>query len=252
MLIALDIGNSSKKLGFFDAHSLSVCEMETHPLRSEVEYRDWVRGCMREKKVDKSPEGIIISSVVPGHTHVLERVLRGLFSVRPLVIDHTVKTGLRLDVPYPQSVGSDRLANAAAANELFRCPAAVIDFGTATTISVVGSESNYIGGAILPGIHGMNTSLAQGTALLTEVRVTPASAALGVDTETCIMSGLFFGTAGAVERIVSEIEQETGLTLRVVTTGGNSGLISRYLRRVHAVVPYLTLMGLKIIYTRNA
>lgn len=252
MLIALDIGNSSKKLGFFEGRDLSVCEIETHPLRSEDSYREWIRRCMREKKVDKSPEGIIISSVVPGHTGVLARALGGLFSVQPLVVDHSVKTGLRLDVPHPQGVGADRIANAVAADELFRCPVAVVDFGTATTISVVGRESNYIGGAIVPGIHMMNESLAHGTAQLTEVRMTSPPAALGTDTEACIMSGLFFGTAGAVERIVCEIERETGLTLRIVTTGGNSGLMARFLRREHAVIPYLTLMGLRVIFTRNA
>ena len=224
----------------------------THPLLSLARYSALIQDFLREKNIDKIPEGIIISSVVPGHAEALRKTLKRLFSVEPLIVDHTSKTGIRLDIPKPEELGSDRIVNAVAAEELYKCPVAVIDCGTATTISVVGKDANYIGGAILPGIRLMNESLAQGTSRLSEVQISPPLAALGVDTSACIRSGLFYGTAGAVERILSDIEGETGLRLKIVMTGGNSRYISKFMHRKHKVVPHLSLEGLRIIFTRNA
>jgi type III pantothenate kinase len=251
MLIALDIGNSSIKLGFFIKRDLFMRAFATHPLLSLARYSALIQDFLREKNIDKIPEGIIISSVVPGHTEALRKTLKRLFSVEPLIVDHTSKTGIRLDIPKPEELGSDRIVNAVAAEELYKCPVAVIDCGTATTISVVGKDANYIGGAILPGIRLMNESLAKGTARLSEIQIGLSCAALGIDTSACIRSGLLYGTAGAVERILSEIERETGLRLKIAMTGGHSGHISKCMTRKHTVVPHLTLEGLRIIYTRN-
>jgi len=223
----------------------------THPLLSLSRYSALIQHFLREKNIDKTPKGIIISSVVPGHTEALRKTLKRLFSVEPLIVDHTSKTGIRLDIPKPEELGSDRIANAVAAEELYKCPVAVIDCGTATTISVVGKDANYIGGAILPGIRLMNESLAKGTAGLSEIQISPSRAALGIDTSACIRSGLLYGTAGGVERILSEIERETGLRLKIAMTGGHSGCISKCMTRKHKVIPHLTLEGLRIIYTRN-
>jgi type III pantothenate kinase len=77
----------------------------------------------------------------------------------------------------------------------------------------------------------MNASLAKGTSRLQEAPLMPPDSALGVDTAHCIQSGLFYGTAGAVERILREIEKENGFKLKVVVTGGFGELISGFLQR---------------------
>jgi type III pantothenate kinase len=251
MLIALDIGNSSIKLCFFRAKGLFVLKIATQPLLSSSRYAALIRRCMKEKNIDKIPEGIIISSVVEGHTEALGNAMKRLFSVKPLIVDHTSKTGIKLNIQKPEGLGPDRIANAVAAEAWCRSPVAAVDFGTATTISVVGRDATYIGGAILPGVRLMNDSLAKGTSRLTEVQIRSTPSALGTDTSSGIRSGLLFGSAGAVERIIAEIERETGLRLKIAMTGGYSRLISKYMKRKHSLIPLLTLQGLRIIYTRN-
>ncbi|MDH5203789.1 MAG: type III pantothenate kinase, partial [Nitrospirota bacterium] len=115
----------------------------------------------------------------------------------------------------------------------------------------VGKDANYIGGAIMPGIGLMNESLSKGTSKLSEVTLSTPGCALGTDTIKCIQSGLFYGTAGAIERLLYEIENECGFELNVVVTGGYGAMISKFLRRGHSVRQHLTLEGLKIIYMRN-
>jgi type III pantothenate kinase len=251
MLIALDIGNSSIKCGFFIKRALSVKEFATHPLLPSPHYEALILDYMREKNMDIKPEGIIISSVVQGHTEVLGKTLRRLFHVQPVIVDHTTNTGIRLNIPKPECLGPDRIANAVAAEALYKCPAAVIDFGTATTVSVVGRRADYIGGAILPGVRLMSEALARGTSRLSEIPVRSAVVALGTDTGSCVQSGLLYGTAGAVDRIITGIEKETGLRLKIVVTGGYSRIVAKHMKRGHKRIPRLTLQGLSLIYTRN-
>jgi type III pantothenate kinase len=251
MLIAIDIGNSSINIGYFTEMGLFVQEMNTYPLKSPSQYVRLFSRFMKEKNIDKSPEGSIISSVVSGHTMVLMKALKTFTSSKPLIVRWTLKTGLEFVIPNPEGLGSDRIANAVAAYESYKSPVAAVDFGTASAVTVVGRDARYIGGSILPGIRLMNAALAKGTSRLQEAPLVPPASALGVDTAHCIQSGLFYGTAGAVERILCEIEKENGFKLKVVVTGGFGQFMSGFLTRKHELSPHLTLEGLKLIYMRN-
>ncbi|MDP1759682.1 MAG: type III pantothenate kinase, partial [Thermodesulfovibrionales bacterium] len=66
-LMAIDIGNSSIDIGFFIEEELFVQNIDTKPLLPFSEYSVLFAGFIREKNIDKMPDGIIISSVVPGH-----------------------------------------------------------------------------------------------------------------------------------------------------------------------------------------
>ena len=251
MFIAIDIGNSSINIGFFTKSDLFVQRIDTKPPMSPAEYSEILDRSLGEKNIDKSTSGSIISSVVPSYTSIWRETLKGFTSVDPLVVSYKMKTGLTFIIPNPEQLGSDRIANAVAAHELYKCPVASVDFGTATTISITGKGGTYIGGAIMPGIQLMNDSLAQETATLPDVSLIPPASALGVDTTRCIQSGLFYGTAGAVEKILTETEKAVGLKLKVVVTGGYGEIVHKFLKRRHSLRPHLTLEGLKILYVRN-
>jgi type III pantothenate kinase len=251
MLIAIDIGNSSVNIGFFTSDGLFVQKIDTYPLLSSRGYLALINRFIREKNIDKTPEGIIISSVVPDHTRVLQKTAEGLKTGGVMILSYRTRTGLTFDVRNPGKVGADRIADAVAAYELCKGPVAVANFGTATTVSVVGEGAVFLGGAIMPGIRLMNESLARGTSMLFQVPVRKTGPALGKDTTANIQSGLFYGTAGAVEKIIGAIEKESGFKLKVVVTGGYGALVSNLLKRKHKLKPYLTLEGLEIIYKRN-
>jgi type III pantothenate kinase len=168
-----------------------------------------------------------------------------------IILNSKIATGLVFDIPRPEELGTDRIANAVAAYELCKGPVAAVDFGTATTISVVGKDAHYIGGAIMPGVELMNESLQKGTSKLSGVILSPPESALGIDTSHCIRSGLFYGTAGAVERLLCEMEEEIGFKLKAVVTGGYGVMVSKFLLREYMLKQNLTLEGLKTIFMRN-
>lgn len=255
-LVAIDIGNSSINVGFFIGESLVIQKVKTTPLLPFSDYAKMIKGFMAKGNIDKIPDGIIISSVVPGHTEAVKKACSALSKKEPVVLTHKMKTGIDFQIEEPEKLGTDRIAAAAGACDLFGAPVAVIDFGTATTLNFIGSGNKYKGGAIMPGLELMRQSLFSDTAQLPDVTVSKPMSPLGKDTVECIRSGIVYGTAGAVERIISEAEKAEGEKFKVVITGGNAEFILPFLRKVDHVEPALVLKGLRFIYNlsdrRNA
>jgi len=254
MLVAVDIGNSSINIGYFAKNVLLVQKIETYPLRDAAEYTSILQDFLSQNQIEKKRLRGIISSVVLSHTAVFLKVLGGLSDTGRtgvLTVSHIMNSGLTFAVNSPEEMGTDRIAAAVGACELYKPPVAVIDFGTATTITVVDEDSRYIGGAIMPGLGLMNEALDKGTDALRKIAFEAPVSALGKDTSGSIRSGLFYGTAGAVERILAEMEVETKCRFRAAITGGYGPLLADFITRPYEINPNLTLEGLRILYEKN-
>lgn len=145
--------------------------------------------------------------------------------------------------------GIDRLANVAAAIEIGRLPAIVVDAGSAITFEVVGPDSVFRGGAILPGIRLQAEALRAGTARLPQVSLKSEVSAIGTDTEAAIQSGILHGCAGAIERLLQIMMYEPGMaSASVVITGGDGPLLTRFIQREDFdVMSNLTIRGLYLL-----
>ena len=106
---------------------------------------------MKRRQVKK----LVVSSVVPTKNSALSKAAHK--KAQLLWLDWKLKLGVTIDYPKPESIGADRLANAAAVADLYGCPAIVVDFGTAVTFDVVSEERSYIGGVIAPGLEAMTS-----------------------------------------------------------------------------------------------
>lgn len=250
-LVAIDIGNSSINIGFFMGESLVIQKIKTIPLLPFSEYAGMIKGFMKKENIDKMPDGIIISSVAPGTTDAIKKACSALSKKESVVLTHKMKTGIDFQIEEPEKLGTDRIAAAAGACDLFGAPVAVIDFGTATTLNFIGSGNKYKGGAIMPGLELMRKSLFSDTAQLPDVTVSNPMSPLGKDTVECIRSGIVYGTAGAVERIMAGVEKMETEKFKVVVTGGNAEFIVPFLMKVDHIEPALVLKGLRFIYNLN-
>lgn len=65
-----------------------------------------------------------------------------------MVLGPGVKTGLNIMMDNPGSLGADLVANAVAGIAEYPLPLAIIDMGTASTVSVVDEKKHYVGGMI--------------------------------------------------------------------------------------------------------
>jgi type III pantothenate kinase len=250
-VLAIDIGNSSIRMGLPGA----AFRAEAFP-RAGREAQEWAN-LIRKFLGATVPAGAAVSSVVPELTGIFLQGVERVLGVRPLLVSYRDAGALlAFDLKEPEAMGMDRAAAAVAAAALLGPPVAVVDVGTATTVNFVtparggSSLGVYRGGAILPGVDLMARSLAEGTAQLPRVRPGRAGAAVGRDTKENILSGIIYGTAGAVEKVIEVAERETGEAYTVVVTGGAAGLVAPLLRRVDALEPWLTLKGLGLIYEK--
>jgi type III pantothenate kinase len=148
-------------------------------------------------------------------------------------------------------VGPDRIANSVAARERYGAPCIVVDFGTSTNFDVVSAAGEYIGGVLAPGIEISMDALFDRAARLIKVDFVEPPSVIGKTTGTALQSGLVYGFAGQVDGIVSAIRGELGTDARAVATGGLAELIAPHARTIERVDPFLTLEGLRLVWSLN-
>ncbi len=254
MIMVMDIGNSNIKVAAFEGDKLLRrwrCTTDTK-LTSD-QYGITMDGLLRYFNLRREDiEGIMISSVVPTINYTIEHMCRDFFGIEPIMLAPGMKTGLNIRYDNPRELGSDRIANAVAVCDLYGGPSVFIDFGTATTYGVVSEKREFLGGAIAPGLRMMNQALATGTAKLPSIELVVPTVSIGKNTIANIQSGILYGYIGSIERIVSKMKEEIGAPARVIATGGMSYLIERHTHVIDEINPDLTLIGLRLIYERNA
>ena len=75
---------------------------------------------------------------------------------------------------------------------------------------------------------------------------------IGKNTVEALQSGAVYGFAGQVDGLVDRIIEELGEVSAVIATGGLAPVVLPESRTITAHEPDLTLVGLRLIYERNA
>lgn len=256
MLLTIDIGNTNATLGVYDGEQLLAdWRLTSGAQLSRDELGLSLVGLFAHAGIAiDSLEGVCLASVVPPLTATYADACRKYLRQTPLVVELGVKTGVKVLVSEPRTVGADRIVNACAVKALVGGPAVVVDFGTATTFDAIDKDGNYLGGAIAPGLEVAADSLSGRTAKLPKVELTVPAQAIGRNTIDAIRSGIMFGYVALVEGMIARFESEllsSGQSLTVVATGGLAVTIAALTPRIDRVEPSLTLDGLRLIWGLN-
>jgi len=253
MLLAIDMGNTNLTLGLYEGSKLGArWRLSTDMERMADEYGLQILGVLQHSGCSlRQLDGVILSSVVPQVTSRIIQACRQYLEQEPMVISSEMNTGLVIRYENPTSVGADRIADAVAVKELYGCPAIVVDFGTATTFNAINRDSEYLGGAIAPGMMIALEALVQRTSKLPTVDLTKPPSAIGGNTIHAIQSGILFGYAGMVEGMVARFKQIIGEDARVIATGGLSEVIATATDAFTDIAPWLTLDGMRILWEKN-
>jgi len=118
--------------------------------------------------------------------------------------------GVRNHYAAPAQLGADRWAALIGARALHPHACLVVTAGTATTVDLLSSGGDFLGGLIVPGVDLMLESLARGTA-----RLPLADGHFSLQprcTVDAIRSGCLQAQAGAVERMFRQIAGEARAT----------------------------------------
>lgn len=254
MVLVIDIGNTNIKLGIFkDNFLIASGRIATHYRRTSDEYGLLVTNLVEIHKLSKQDiTGIIISSVIPDLNYTFEHMCNFYFGISPLVLGAGVKTGLNIKYDNPKEVGSDRIAVCVAAMKEYGKPLIVVDFGTATTINIVGRDNEFLGGLICPGIKSSLDSLASSTAKLPKIELIMPKSIIGKSTVANMQSGIFYGFVGLLEHIVKKVKEENDLEdAKVIATGGLSEFVVKGTNVIDRIDRRLSLKGLNYIYQMN-
>jgi len=253
MLLAVDIGNTSITLGLYKTDKLGArWRLASDNERTTDEYGLLLVQLLEHAGIAPGEVNeIAVASVVPPLTGIFERACRDYLKTAPLIVDAGTKTGISLRYEDPKQVGADRVVNAAAVRRIYKGPACIVDFGTATIFDGISAEGEYLGGAIAPGIGIASDALFRRAAKLPRVEIVRPPSAIGRNTVHSLQSGLLYGYVGLVDGMVTRFRAELGPDMKTIGTGSLVELIAKETRSIDIVEPWLALQGLKIIFDLN-
>lgn len=252
MLLAIDVGNTNTVLGLFDKEKIvHSWRIKTDARQTADEIELTFKGLLAD-----APEvtGIALCSTVPAVLREMRTMLDRYYSDVPqVIVEPGIKTGVSVKTDNPKEVGADRIVNSLAAFTLYGGPAIVVDFGTSTNLDVVSEKGEFMGGALAPGIEISIDALAQRAAQLRKVELVTPKSVIGKNTVEALQSGAVFGFAGQVDGLVDRICDELGQNVKaVIATGGLAGVVVPESETITHHEPDLTLIGLRLMYERNA
>ena len=253
MILAIDIGNTNIVVGCIDsAHTEFIERISTVRTKTELEYAVDIKTILDIHTIKKDAlEGCIISSVVPQITDIVRIAAEKILGKEVMVLGPGIRTGLNILMDNPATLGADLVADAVAGIAHYPLPLIVIDMGTATTLCVVDSKKNYIGGMILPGVGISLDALTSRASQLSGIGIEAPKRVIGKNTIECMKSGVLYSSAAAMDGCIDRIEEELGEKTTVVATGGLSKKIIPYCRRDIILDEDLLLKGLLVIYEKN-
>ena len=259
MFLAFDVGNTNIVMGLYDGKELKGSwRMETNQKKSADEYAVFIRQLFDTNGFRFGDvNDVIISTVVPSMTYTLQHMCRYYFECEPMIVGPGIKTGLIIKYDNPRMLGADRIVNSVAALAKYQAPLIIIDFGTATTFCAVSDKSEYLGGAIAPGLKISSEALFEKTAKLPRVEIETPKRAICHNTTEGMQAGLVFGHIGMTEYIVKRMKEEirkiTGedKPVTVIGTGGMAYIIKDNSDCIDVIDRMLTLEGLQLLYEKN-
>jgi type III pantothenate kinase len=259
MLLTIDVGNTNMVLGVFDADRIvDHWRIATVPDRTADELAVVLHGVLASSAAfaEGDISGIALCSTVPSVLHEMREMCRRYYGDLPTVIvEPGVKTGVPVRTDNPKEVGSDRIMNSLAAVHLYGGPAVVVDFGTSTNFDAVSARGEFVGGALAPGIEISVDALSRRAAQLLKVELTRPSRVVGKNTVEALQSGIIFGFAAQVEGIASRMARELSPddpgAVTIIATGGLAPLVISEVSLIDAYEPWLTLIGLRLVYEKN-
>jgi len=255
MLLAVDSGNTNAVFAVYEGDTLRASwRVSTNARRTADEYAVWLTQLLALAGLTPGDiDATVVANVVPDASFNLLQLCRRYLNSEPLVIGSAdCNPGIGIDVDMPaQGVGADRVANSVAAQDRYKTPLMVVDFGTATNFDVVDKGGNYCGGIIAPGPNLSLQALEMAAAQLPHIAIGRPPSVVGRTTVGAMQSGVFWGYVGLIEGLIRRIREERGEKMGVVATGGLAPLFAGATTMIDKVDPDLTLWGLRLIYRRN-
>lgn len=247
MILLVDVGNSNICFGISDKiNIIQTYRFKTFLDKTSDEYYLLFKEMLSEYHIDD----IIISSVVPIVTSALIKLFKKFLNIEAKVVAPKLKTGIKVKVDDPKTVGSDMICDCVGALK-YSSTALIIDLGTATKYIYM-KDNTFMGCSISPGISISMKALANEAALLPNIELIKPEKVISTNTINCMQSGLIYGAHAQIDGMIELIKKEIkNNDIKIIATGGLSSLIIPMSKHQIILDANLTLLGLQEIYKKN-
>ena len=241
MNLIVDAGNTRVKLAVFEKDTLvEVIFIDVNELLSEI------------KKILKKYK--ITAGILSNVGFIAEYKMQKLQNlVNLLVLSSFTNVPFNNLYETVETLGVDRIALVAAAVKKYaKRNILIIDAGTCITFDFVNDQSEYLGGAISPGIEMRYKALHDFTSKLPLLEKKIAQNFIGMNTNESINSGVVNGVINELEGVISEYKNKYS-DLTVVLTGGDTNFLAKQLKSSIFANQNFLLEGLNeiLIFNKN-
>lgn len=243
-ILAIDVGNTNVHWCYMkDGNTLSEYKRNKH---TELSIIPW-------EEIKKENYPVVIAGTL---THMND-------TVKAIAEDHGIRfLEITIDKQniikntYP-TLGIDRVCNLVASLNYFQnlnCPVLVFDFGTATTMTACDHKGNFLGGMITTGCEIELKAMSSKTLSLPHVEIAKEQkisklSSISKSTEDSILHGVIVSQLALVDYYLKMFKEDVKSEPKVVFTGGNAAIISRfYNKKCDLYNPLLTIKGIYYCY----
>ena len=234
----LDFGNTRRKVGIFEGDQLvTTVVLDSNEVQQ-----------LKELVLLHKPKQSILSSVIL-HDPEIETLLKDQTSFHKL--NHQSKLPFTVPVGKPETMGTDRLAIAAASVHLFPGQNNLaIGLGSCITFNFINQDHEFLGGSISPGMEMRFRAMHEFTAKLPLATAEWNVPLIGYDTKTNLQTGVVLGMAKEIDGLIEAYSGRYG-NFNALLTGGDIGIFQPHLKNKIFADPDLIFKGLYAISQIN-
>lgn len=249
MLLTVDLGNTSVKLGIFNQGKQIAfsCFDGVYDNYRGLMLSFIFKSGLREDDIDTT----ILSCVVPKVYNDAYDALASIAGENNIIdINPNKDYGIKLDIPNPQEVGDDIIVMCAYAYSLYHRELLVVSMGTCSVICHITKYGEFKHCIIAPGFTKMSETLWKNAAQLPEFELTHSNTYLADNTVDAMNIGIYNGYLGMMSSLIMGIKREIDEIPYVIGCGGLGKMAAPYLTELNEYDPDFVTKGLNFIYER--
>ena len=248
MLLTIDLGNTSTKLGIYEnGKRICFANYDHKPEDCALLIKNFLyRNSLKEELISDT----IVSCVVPSLTKRLSTDIYELTGKPAHFVLPRNDYGLKIDIPNVDELGSDLLVMCAYAYHLYHDELFVISMGTATVISHVTKDGVFKHCIIAPGFGKIAETLWGNAAKLPEFEIKRTKTFLANNTVDAMNIGIYQGYIGSLRYLLAGLRNELHVSPRIVACGGFGKEVVKDIKEVEYYEADMVSSGLNYIYER--
>lgn len=248
MLLTIDLGNTSAKFAIYDENT-QKCFL--HINSKQDEYVSLIKNFLYRNNLNEDLiDDVIVSSVVPSRSALLESAIETVFNKEAIFINPLNYYGIEIDTPEKEEVGSDLLVMCAYGHHLYKDELFIISMGTATVISHVTKDGVFKHCIISPGFGKIAETLWGNAAKLPEFEIKRTTSFLANTTVDAMNVGIYQGYIGSLRYLLTGLKAELQISPKIIACGGFGKEVVDDIKEIEYFEADMVTSGLNYIYNR--